>query len=306
MRKQCIARGFRVILMFCALFATMGVSFPNLVAQDKSKPESVRNLVPRVIKKNPAQDFHKQAAHLVRTAAPEFVAGLIDFATNEVCDDHQENALSKASSLLFLVELLWDQSPLLRRELVQYLEVDAKGQLRKVYKGVGSSRGEAAYFLLRHLDTLEDNSMSPPVRNTVINVDGPGGYREILRAQGENVSQALVEYIFTEFPEDAWEAFNSVYGQSKLSPEEFDLAQHIIETAGWRLSRNYRDIVEEKLASKALERLCVDTAWYTRRYVVHILLRYPFFRTPELVKKLQNDPHPLVRDRAKHIKLDTR
>ncbi|MDW7995169.1 MAG: HEAT repeat domain-containing protein [Gemmatales bacterium] len=66
----------------------------------------------------------------------------------------------------------------------------------------------------------------------------------------------------------------------------------------------FKEHAELRESLQELVVLANDEAWYTRRYAVHVLIKYPFFRTPELVKKLQNDPHPLVRDRAKHIKLE--
>ena len=123
----------------------------------------------------------------------------------------------------------------------------------------------------------------------------------------KDVPRELIEYLFEEFPCEAWEEFRrhewAVYNSSstRFTLQEVELTNHLVETTAWRMQRGHRQFAEIKLTRDHLQRLANDGAWYSRRYVVHVLLKYPFLRTPELVKQLHADEHPLVRDRAKFI-----
>ncbi|MCS7166944.1 MAG: HEAT repeat domain-containing protein [Gemmatales bacterium] len=193
-----------------------------------------------------------------------------------------------------------DTSGICRHVWIKYLETNERGELPNVESV--ESKAAIAHRLLKMYDQI--NNMDSIIGLKSRPADS---YPTIIAEYQDKIPDGLVEYLYENYKQDAWHWFHKgVTAKSQLNADEFDWAAHVLETTAWRIRRNFRQHADVELARTKLERLVNDKAWYIRRYAVHVLIKYPFFRTPELVKKLQNDPHPLVRDRAKHIKLDNK
>ena len=74
-------------------------------------------------------------------------------------------------------------------------------------------------------------------------------------------------------------------------------AEHVVSEVLWKHKHGFLDKRKsEPEASAQLERLSKDDAWWVRLYVAEIMRQHPAFRTPELVSRLKDDPHNLVRE----------
>jgi len=74
-------------------------------------------------------------------------------------------------------------------------------------------------------------------------------------------------------------------------------AEHVVSDVLWKHEHEFLDKRKvEPQASAELERLAKDDAWWVRLYVAEIMRQHPAFRTPELVSRLKDDPHTLVRE----------
>ena len=207
-------------------------------------------------------------------------------------------------------DILRPNSQFARAELVKYLALDKEGNLKVT--AFPEDDAELAYYLLWLLDT--DNL--PPRRPNqgrsalwnpydseayISFLDPDKGYGSIVQSYGGNVPPALVEYLFMLSPVYAWRCLAD--HKTRITEQDFTWTVHVLATTAWRISNRRKEFAELDLARKELQKLVDDTAWYSRRYAVRVLLSYPYFGTPELVRKLQNDPHPLVRERAKALSL---
>ncbi|MCS7159673.1 MAG: hypothetical protein RMJ19_04310 [Gemmatales bacterium] len=212
-----------------------------------------------------------------------------------------------------------------KSELVKHLELDEQGDLKMDTAAEPHSPGPIAYWLLQYFDKQERLTTEPAHRAEHVPFFRPlniwlvrgteqlrGTYPQIVASYGKKVPPALVEFLFQEYGPSACDLFRHFHPEeTRLKDHEFHWAAHILETTVCRLENAWEKYAELELARRALYLLADDSAWYHRRMVVHALLRHPRLRrqdlgAPELLKKLQNDPHPLVRDRAKHIKLDNK
>jgi hypothetical protein len=222
-------------------------------------------------------------------------------------DSDQLRKLELAGGLLFeakLVELAVSYNSQLRRGLVHYLALQNNGELVKEFSHQDKNIHGLAYKLLRfYVDGIKLPSGILIKQPTLPNPRED--YIELVSQLGTEIPPPLVEYIF-----DTYEGSAPLIFESGLSfprrdksndPKRLSMAVHIIETSAWRMANGYREVAQLELAQAEIARLANDGAWYSRRYVVHVLLKYPFLRTPELVKQLHADEHPLVRDRAKFI-----
>jgi hypothetical protein len=194
-----------------------------------------------------------------------------------------------------------------RSELVKYLSCYPDGSLEKWRDPEEPDERRSVAITAHYLLRLVDSVAECPYQLIVPKEWKRRTYGQVLQEYKKDVPRELIEYLFEEFPCEAWEEFRrhewAVYNSSstRFTLQEVELTNHLVETTAWRMQRGHRQFAEIKLTRDHLQRLANDGAWYSRRYVVHVLLKYPFLRTPELVKQLHADEHPLVRDRAKFI-----
>jgi hypothetical protein len=194
-----------------------------------------------------------------------------------------------------------------RRELVKYLSCYPDGSLEKWRDPEEPDERRSVAITAHYLLRLVDSVAECPYQLIAPKEWKRRTYGQVLQEYKKDVPRELIEYLFEEFPCEAWEEFRrhewAVYNSdsTRFTLQEVELTNHLVETTAWRMQRGHRQFAEIKLTRDHLQQLATDGAWYSRRYVVHVLLKYPFLRTPELVKQLHADEHPLVRDRAKFI-----
>ena len=315
MRGACELAG--AYLKWLPVYLLFLVPYSCVAAQEKLDLQKVyKSPVYNVLaKRNWIQDG-EAILKVVQQNRHEFIEALLVYITY----DNPKAIFDLHLSLVGFELTFWTHNQY-RKDLVRYLSLGPDGRLErygddrdplKDFLEVKPSVGATARHLLRFIDSIADSPWMMPLMWAEWKLRN---YDRVIADYKGNVPTELVEYLFEEFPEDAWMDFlrfelsasarsEGITKSTKLSEHEFQWAAHVIKTTAWRLERGYKHFAEVKLAQRELELLANDTAWYSRRYVVHVLLKYPYFRTPELVKRLQEDKHPLVRDRAKFLNLD--
>lgn len=114
----------------------------------------------------------------------------------------------------------------------------------------------------------------------------------------------LVRYMYEHGPGSALLVLNRVHlvgTPSSTSPEwkryqRILWAEHVVSNNLWKQEHQFigEDEVEPAAAAE-LEKLSRHEAWWARLYVAEILAQHPEFRTDEVVARLKDDRHELVR-----------
>ncbi len=129
--------------------------------------------------------------------------------------------------------------------------------------------------------------------------------------KNEGLPGPLIKHMFRTAPGEAMQAMLSgTFGLSfPVEPKlrgarvkktreirELLLAEHLLSDLIWRKEFNF-DIGPQQLneGKQVLAGLSMQKHWWARLYAAEILHRHPEFRTPELMQRLQNDEHNLVR-----------
>ena len=121
-------------------------------------------------------------------------------------------------------------------------------------------------------------------------------YQSLLTANRKDPSQDLVRYMYERSPGQAVLTLEAVYRQPN-GPDKLVLwAEHVVSDVIWKQQHSFleEDQVEPQ-AVEQLEKLSSHEAWWARLYVAEILRQHPEFRTATIVKRLNEDDHPLVR-----------
>ncbi|MDI6774690.1 MAG: hypothetical protein QME60_04745 [Verrucomicrobiota bacterium] len=108
-------------------------------------------------------------------------------------------------------------------------------------------------------------------------------YRDAIRDSGTNVPQGLVKYMYTKSPDAALSSLATVY----LDRDE---------------AKSLIDQVRGEDDARAVDRLSQRREWWAHLYVVAMMEKNPSLRTPELLRKLEQDPDPLVREKMSKLR----
>ncbi|MFO7534754.1 MAG: hypothetical protein R6X19_03570 [Kiritimatiellia bacterium] len=109
-------------------------------------------------------------------------------------------------------------------------------------------------------------------------------YEPILREQNQNPSQGLIRYMYWRNPEAALFSMARIYGDKAAET-------NLIE----QLKGNKKIVLP----------LFVDRPeWWMRLYVVEMMGKHPQLRDPVILKKLEQDADPLVREKASKLKAE--
>jgi hypothetical protein len=85
-------------------------------------------------------------------------------------------------------------------------------------------------------------------------------------------------------------------GARRLGGRDLFYAEHVLRDVIWLRNRKFEVEPERALnAQKALAELSQHDRWWVRLYVAEILNQHPEFQTAELVERLKEDAHELVR-----------
>jgi hypothetical protein len=191
--------------------------------------------------------------------------------------------------------------------LLDYLKLCPDGNLVRQEGDLrqGMSRAAVAYYFLRVIDAFDE---FPWAKNGIHDPKVPRprieAYPQILRAKGSDLPAAVVEYLFSEYLHEAWIYFSRGFeGTTDIGERNYKWYSHVLAQALWRLDNGHTKRVNSGEVREAFSKLLEDRAWYSRRYIVHVLLQHASLGDEKVIQRLQRDPHPLVRERARALKL---
>ncbi|MEX0676597.1 MAG: hypothetical protein WD063_05950 [Pirellulales bacterium] len=136
-------------------------------------------------------------------------------------------------------------------------------------------------------------------------------YRDYIgrrRRERREVEQGFIEHIYRSSPGDALlvmsEAFLVDDMERPLAEQKpIRWAEHVVSANLWKQQYGFigRNEVEPD-ARAQLDFLSKHPEWWARLYAAEIIRQHPEFGTDELVKRLADDPHPVVQKTAKMIR----
>lgn len=158
-----------------------------------------------------------------------------------------------------------------------------------VVKAMGVTE-EAFIRIIAPYASSEDPRLRHEIRERLSGADQPrqGGppdfacYADIIREERTHPPIGLVEYMYDRSPASALSIMAAVY----LSPSD----------AG-----KLRDDVATQDVRKALLAVSDRSEWWAHLYVAVMMEKDPSLRTPELLKKLEQDDNPLVREKVSKL-----
>ena len=305
LKARVVIGGLRIALILIA----------GLTARTAWCDDPVEKPIPKPDARATATEDLRRAAKLFEKHPDKFVKAIIAFLRAH-SEEISKRDIGGFAYIAGAASLLERNAQLARAELVKYLRVDEQGNLK-----VGLDLDDdaiVAYMLLWILDTNPNNVPpaypdrgNPPFelvyREELAEIPirhAANSYKPMVQSYKGSVPHALVEYLFMLSPVCAWRCLADY--ETRIPEQDFTWTVHVLATTAWRIWNRKKEFAELDLARKELQKLVNDSAWYSRRFAVHVLLSYPYLGTPELVKKLQNDPHPLVSERAKALSVQPR
>lgn len=107
-------------------------------------------------------------------------------------------------------------------------------------------------------------------------------YEQLMKNRPEKPEPALIKYMYQKNPQAAVLSMSRVYGDKTA---EADLTNQL---------KGDPKAVIQTMAGRS--------EWWAHLYVATMIEKEPYLRTPELVKKLEQDPDPLVREKVSKLK----
>lgn len=130
-----------------------------------------------------------------------------------------------------------------------------------------------------------------------------GIYRSYVEKDKSNTAFPLIRRMYADAPREATMTLNDanfILGQEQR-PSRRDLlwAVNAIDRAVWIHKYNFVDRDKgqsETLATEQMRLLSGGEGWWVRLYVAEIMHQHSFLRQPEIIQKLKDDPHSLVKE----------
>jgi hypothetical protein len=122
-------------------------------------------------------------------------------------------------------------------------------------------------------------------------------YKSWIRNHEADSSPNLVRYMYDKASGAALLTMSQVYSEEKDEHSHLVWSDHVISDAIWKKEHSFEEAFQQakSKAVEQLEKLVQQEQWWARLYAAEILHRHPEFRTPEMMQRLQNDEHNLVR-----------
>jgi hypothetical protein len=164
--------------------------------------------------------------------------------------------------------------------------------------------------LLPYLDA-RDPAIRKAVRGALPAVEAPSRavhppsfsfYQTILESRvrkRQDLPYGLVRYMYERHPGSALLAMMRVFYSRDQQKESKAVlwAEHVVAETLWKQQHGFLEKGQsDPQAVAQLENLSKHDAWWARLYVAHVLRRHPEFRSGEIVERLKNDEHELVRE----------
>lgn len=106
-------------------------------------------------------------------------------------------------------------------------------------------------------------------------------YAKIIKSSPTNSTQGLIRYMYRKSPQNAVLSMARIYGDKST---EHDVANHL-----------------QADQKAALQSFAERPEWWAHLYVAETMKKQPQLRDPAILKKLEKDDHPLVKDKVAEI-----
>jgi hypothetical protein len=173
------------------------------------------------------------------------------------------------------------------------------------------SQKQIATALLPYLSPPPSDRMDAQLRQELREVfDGFDStfFQELLQSRlrtGQDLPLELIPYMYQRNPAEALltmartMAIQKTWEESRKQWKSLIWAEHVVSDTLWKHDHEFLDPTQvEPEAAAQIEKLAGDNEWWVRLYAAEILRQHPGFRRAELLQKLAQDDHPLVRQSA--------
>ena len=133
-------------------------------------------------------------------------------------------------------------------------------------------------------------------------------FQELLQSRlrtGQDLPLELIPYMYQRNPAEALltmartMAIQKTWEESRKQWRSLIWAEHVVSDTLWKHDHEFLDPTQvEPEAAAQIEKLAGDNEWWVRLYAAEIMRQHPGFRRAELLQKLAQDDHPLVRQSA--------
>lgn len=121
-------------------------------------------------------------------------------------------------------------------------------------------------------------------------------YREYIALRKSKPPEQLVAHMYMTAPDSALLTMLGIYVDRPEQQKPILWGEHVVNDVLWKQQYGFlRPDEIEAPAAEHLDKLSRHDEWWVRLYVAEILSSEAEFRTPEMVKRLKEDSHPLVR-----------
>ncbi|MHB8971171.1 MAG: HEAT repeat domain-containing protein [Pirellulaceae bacterium] len=167
-------------------------------------------------------------------------------------------------------------------------------------------RSQIATALVPYLGT-RDAKLQPKLREIFDGFDF-AFWQEFLQRRlrsGQDLPPELIPYLYQRSPAEALLTMARTLAVQQ-APEESSKqwrtliwAEHAVSDTLWKHAHEFLEPTRvEPEAATQIAKLASDNHWWVRLYAAEILRQHPGFRQAELLEKLAQDDHPLVRESA--------
>jgi len=179
-----------------------------------------------------------------------------------------------------------------------------------VYQFLDLSGGQILLAIAPYIST-EDESLRKHLRELLCDVerDPPSGppnfshYESYILAFKNRTHLALVEYMYERSPTTAALSMMNIYSTDREDRKALLWAEHVVSDILWKQNHAFLDPRQvEPDAVQQLDKLSRRPEWWIRLFVAAMLAQNPEFQVADMVGRLRNDEHPLVRKFAANAK----
>lgn len=163
------------------------------------------------------------------------------------------------------------------------------------------------------LDTSRDARLEDACIEVAGMIEGTGAagpdysyyqnYLDVRMRGNQRIDDGLVGHMFRRSAGQALQTFTMVWYKEPEARKPLLWARHVVDDALWKRQNGFVPPKESDTAvTQELEKMAGREEWWARLYAAEIMRQHPEFGTDELVKRLSDDPHPLVQKTAKTIR----
>lgn len=161
--------------------------------------------------------------------------------------------------------------------------------------GTGSAAEEEAYRALLRVAAPPDARGTPDFSHV----------RPVLEVNSAQPPERLVLWMFDRDAGAALRELTAVYGRnlSRDQVAQAVWAEHVIADQVWRQEYGFAmSGAPDAGTTEQLSRMAQSPAWWMRTYAAAVMGKHPALRSAELVRRLSEDTHPIVRKAMERVR----